>query len=181
MNEVIYLNHINSMNVINKNFLRKFLFSQWRQTLQGLRSYAVRFAAAGFRYFIDMYAAVLDGSLYHFQISFEPFSSPVTFKNKCQEELEQADSNIWLQSNVTNAHDISHEWQGISLFWLLYYTLPSAGRDFLDGLSRNQHICAGMVENVIDFSHISLRPHFSTSRKHRIEGCQDSPPVPCSN
>jgi hypothetical protein len=42
--------------VINKNFLRKFfLLSEWRQTSQGLRSYAARFAAAGFRYFIVMF------------------------------------------------------------------------------------------------------------------------------
>jgi hypothetical protein len=53
----MYLNHINSMNVINKNFLRKFfLLSEWSQTFQGLRSYAARFAAAGFRYFVVMFA-----------------------------------------------------------------------------------------------------------------------------
>jgi hypothetical protein len=49
------------MNVINKNFLRKFfLLSEWSQTFQGLRSYAARFAAAGFRYFIVMFALFED-------------------------------------------------------------------------------------------------------------------------
>jgi hypothetical protein len=85
-----------------------------------------------------------------------PFSSPVTFKNECQEELNRLIPITGFSQTLQNALYFPRM---AGNFFHLASLSTSAGCDIPGSLSEEISTSVlGRFENIIDFSHISLRP-----------------------